>query len=58
MSARRTDADARGPGGATWEVPLRASAVLHSVVDGLLDADQTEVDGEALPNLWGADRRG
>ncbi len=55
MSARRADADARG---APWEAPVQATAALHSVVDGFLDADQTEVDGDTLPSLWAADRRG
>jgi hypothetical protein len=57
--ARRAYADARG---APWEAPLQAAlqatAALHSVVDGFLDAYQTEVDGDALLSLWAVDRRG
>ena len=57
--ARRAYADARG---APWEAPLQAAlqatAALHSVVHGFLDAYQTEIDGDALPSLWAADRPG
>ena len=56
--ARRAYADAKGePWAEPLQAALRATAGMHGIVGGFLDAYQTELEGDALPSLWAADPR-